>query len=281
MRSTDDGRGTVSERVEPDREVRGAFLVRTGSTQQSWVDPDDPLRLEFEYVQRIAEVLRATVLRRPAAQRLRVVHLGGGGMTLPRWLAAVRPGTAQLVCEPDHDLLDEVRRKLPLARHSGIKVREADGRSGLLAMPDDYADAIIVDAFDGLHVPGALATTQFFADVRRVLRGDGVLIMNLADESPFGWSRACLAGIAAHCRHLLVTAETAVWKGRRYGNFVVAAGSAQLPADALETAARQALFGYRAVSGTALRRWIGAAQPFTDGAPRDSYGPASGHTWYG
>ena len=32
----------VNDRVEADREVRGAFLVRTGKTQQSWVDPDDP-----------------------------------------------------------------------------------------------------------------------------------------------------------------------------------------------------------------------------------------------
>ncbi|MEZ5201785.1 MAG: hypothetical protein R2742_10925 [Micropruina glycogenica] len=37
----------VNDRVEADREVRGAFLVCTGKTQQSWVDPDDPLRLEF------------------------------------------------------------------------------------------------------------------------------------------------------------------------------------------------------------------------------------------
>ena len=51
--------------------------------------------------------------------------------------------------------------------------------------------------------------------------------------------------------------------------------------DGLEVAARQALFGYRAVAGAALKRWIGGAAPFTDAAPRDSYGPTSGHTWYG
>ena len=67
----------MNGRIEPDREVRGAFLVRTGSTQQSWVDPDDPLRLEFEYVQRIAEILRVTILGRDRDARLRVVHLGG------------------------------------------------------------------------------------------------------------------------------------------------------------------------------------------------------------
>lgn len=271
----------VNDRVEADREVRGAFLVRTGKTQQSWVDPDDPLRLEFEYVQRIAEILRVTILGRDRDARLRVVHLGGGGMTLPRWLAAVRPGTAQVVCEPDGELLAEVRRKLPLPPRSGIKVREVDGRSGLAAMPPDYADAVIVDAFDGLHVPGALATTEFFADLRRVLRPDGVLVMNLADESPFGWSRACLAGVAEHFRQAVVTAETSVWKGRRYGNFVLVAARSALPVDALDAVSRQALFGYRALAGASLKRWIGGAAPFTDVAPRDSHGPTSGHTWYG
>lgn len=267
-------------RVEADREVRGAFLVRSGSTQQSWVDPGDPLRLEFEYVQRIAEALRATVLRRPEEPRLRVVHLGGGGMTLPRWLAAVRPGTAQIVCEPDADLLAEVRRKLPLDRHAGIKVRTTDGRAGVAAMPGDYADALIVDAFDGLHVPGSLATGEFFADAGRVLRSDGVLLMNLADQAPFGWARSCLAGIARTFPHLLVTAETAVWKGRRYGNLVVLGSRVALPLADLEEAARHALFGYRASTGAALRRWIGGAEPFPDDAAQDSSGPANGRGWF-
>lgn len=271
----------MNGRVEPDRDVRGAFLVKTGSSQQSWVDPDDPLRLEFEYVQRIAEILRAALLQREPAVRLRVVHLGGGGMTLPRWLAAVRPGTAQVVCEPDTELLEEVRRKLPLARRSGIKVRQTDGRSGLAAMPDGYADAIIVDAFDEMHVPGALATSEFFGDVRRVLGPDGLIVMNLADGAPFRWARACLAGVAEHFPYLLVTAETSVWKGRRYGNFVVAGARRALPVDDLETAARHAVFGNRVVTGVALRRWIGGAQPFRDDRPQDSFGPTGGHTWFG
>ncbi|MFT3860734.1 spermidine synthase [Micropruina sp.] len=271
----------MNDRVQPDREVRGAYLVCSGRTQQSWVDPDDPLRLEFEYVQRIAEILRVTILTREPDARLRVVHLGGGGMTLPRWLASVRPGTAQVVCEPDAELLAEVRRKVPLPPRSGIKVRETDGRTGVAAMPSDYADAVIVDAFDGLHVPGELATTEFFGQLRRVLRPGGLLVMNLADESPFGWSRACLAGVQVHFRHLLASAETAVWKGRRYGNVVVAASHAALPFDTIAADARRALFGYRAVAGAELRRWVGSALPFTDDAPRDSYGPTSGHTWYG
>ena len=35
----------------------GAYLVRIGGTDQSYVDLADPLRLEFDYVQRIADVV--------------------------------------------------------------------------------------------------------------------------------------------------------------------------------------------------------------------------------
>jgi hypothetical protein len=87
--------------------------------------------------------------------------------------------------------------------------------------------------------------------------------------------------VAEHFRHALVTAETSVWKGRRYGNFVLVAARSALPVDALDAVSRQALFGYRVVAGASLKRWIGGAAPFTDVAPRDSHGPTSGHTWYG
>lgn len=125
----------MAARVEADPFNPGAFRVMAGDTAQSWVDPADPLRLEFEYVQRICEALDATVLARPADERVRVVHLGGAGLTIPRYVAARRPRTAQIVCEPDADLIEEVRRVMPLPKQSGIKVRTIDGRAGLAAMP--------------------------------------------------------------------------------------------------------------------------------------------------
>ena len=72
----------------PDREVPGAYFVRIDGTDQSFVDPTDPLRLEFDYVQRIAEVIDTIA---PTGERIRVVHVGGAGMTLPRYIAATRP----------------------------------------------------------------------------------------------------------------------------------------------------------------------------------------------
>jgi spermidine synthase len=49
----------------------------------------------------------------PAGVPLRVLHLGGGALTLPRWVAATRPGSAQTVVERDGLPLALVSRSLP------------------------------------------------------------------------------------------------------------------------------------------------------------------------
>ena len=264
--------------IVPDHIHPGAFVVRTGITEQSWVDPSDPLRLEFEYVRRISEALQATVLARPAEERLRVVHVGGGGLSLPRYVEAVRPHTAQIVLEPDSALVAAVRERLPLPRRSGIKIREVDGRTGLAQMPDGYADAIIVDAFAAAVVPAELATAEFFADIARVLRAGGLMAMNLGDRAPFVWGRRCLAGVAASLRHVAVSAEVPVWKVRRYGNLVVLASGRSLPVAQPERDLARAGFPYRLLTAGTLAAWIEAATPFAGSDALPSPDPVA-HGW--
>lgn len=266
--------------IVPDHIHAGAFVVRTGVTEQSWIDLTDPTRIEFEYVQRIVEALHATVLARPAGERVRVVHVGGGGLSLPRYVATVRPRTAQIVLEPDALLVAAVREHLPLPRNSGIKIRELDGRAGVAAMPDDYADALIVDAFRGAVVPAELATVEWFGELARVLRGDGVLIMNLGDRAPFDWGRRCLAGMASVFGQLAVSAEIPVWKGRRYGNLVAVAAHGSLPVAALERELARTAFPYRLLAAGALSAWLVSASPFTDEDAADSVDPVA-HGWLG
>ncbi len=266
--------------VVPAPDDRRAFLVVNGRTEQSWVDPGDPLRLEFEYVQRIAEVLEETVLDRPDSERVRVVHLGGGGLTLPRYVEARRPRTAQIVLEPDEELTARVRATLPLPRHTGIKVRGVDGRTGVAQLPSGCADVVIVDAFAGASVPAELATVEFLADLERVLRHGGIVAVNLTDSGPFAWSRRCLAGYLATFARVAVSAEVPVWKGRRFGNLVAVAG-AEVPATALARRLTRAPFPYRLLTGDDLTRWVGGADPFTDDDAAPSPSPAWSRGWFG
>lgn len=248
-------------RVVPDPDRPGSWIVRIGSTDQSHVDPQRPTLLEFDYMQRIAEAIDA--YGEPGG-RIRVVHVGGAGMSLARYVAATRPTSAQIVLEPDALLTQEVREKAPLPRQSGIKVRPVDGRSGIASMPADYADIVILDAFAGARVPAELTTLEFLDDVRRVLVGGGLFLANVTDSGTLDWARRAAAGVADRWPYAAVSAEPSTWRGRRFGNVLLYGSTAPLPTRALARTAAGAVFSYRIVGGTDLVAWLAGARPFTD-----------------
>ncbi|QDP99051.1 spermidine synthase [Microlunatus elymi] len=243
-----------------------------GRTDQSYVDLDDPLRLEFDYVQRLAETIDEIA---PANERIRVVHVGGALMTLPRYVAATRPQSAQIVLEPDTELTEFVREHVPLPKRSGIKVRGVAGREGIAALRDNYTDAIVIDAFAGSQVPAELTTAEFFADVRRVL-DDGVLLINLTDKG-LEYARRVAAAVAKSFTELTLSAESSTLKGRRFGNIVLAAADHRLPVDALARRSAQSAYPYRVVTGDRLSQLIGGAAPFTDADSAPSPEPPDTH----
>ena len=149
----------TNERFEFVRDDRGGVTVMRDGHPQSHVDPDDPTSIEFEYVQHFALVLDA--LTPPAPSLLGVTHVGGAGLTLPRWVHATRPGSPQIVLEPDVVLTELVRRELPLPRGHRIRVRPQAGREGVAALADSSADALVVDAFAEGSVPADLVTELF------------------------------------------------------------------------------------------------------------------------
>lgn len=256
----------------PDRSVPGAYMVRIDGTDHSFVDPADPLRLEFDYVQRIAEVLDSIA---PPGERLRVVHVGGAGMTLPRYVAATRPTSAQLVFEPDTALTEQIRAVIPLPKRSGIKVRPLDGRTGLAELPDDYADVVIVDAFAGARVPPELTTAEWYADVARVLDAGGVVIVNITDQVPFVYAKRVVSGIADRFQPVVCALESSTLKGHRFGNIVVSAGR-PIDREDLEDRARRGPFPYRVLGGLTLARWVGKFAAFTDADAEQSPPPPGG-----
>ncbi|HLY33857.1 MAG TPA: fused MFS/spermidine synthase, partial [Jatrophihabitantaceae bacterium] len=190
----------------------GGWLLLLDRIRQSYVDLDDPTYLDFEYIQAFADIVDAL----PAGP-LAVTHVGGGAATFARYIAATRPGSPQIVLEPDEALTALVRRRLPFARGARIRVRGVDGRSGVAALGDDSADVLAVDAFLGGRVPAELTTVEFVADVARVL-GDGVVLMNVADGAPGLFVRRMAATLRTAFGHVAVTADPAVLKFRRFGN---------------------------------------------------------------
>src|SRR5579872_2323698 len=104
-----DGEADAPARVEllGDLDRPRAWMLLIGGIPQSHVDLDDPRHLELEYVRVLGHVID---LAGPAAAPLRVLHLGGGGLTLARYVAATRPGSTQLAAESDPEVAGLVRQ---------------------------------------------------------------------------------------------------------------------------------------------------------------------------
>lgn len=263
----------MTDRVVADPDRRGAWLVRVGGADQSYVDPDDPADLEFDYVQRIADVID---LLAPPGQRISALHVGGAGMTLPRYVAHTRPTSAQVVLEPDAELTAEVRAKAPLPPRSGIKVRPVGGREGLPGFRDDWADLVVVDAFAGARVPGELVSVEAFAEYRRVLRPAGTLVFNVTDRGPLAWTGRVVRAALDAFGDVRLMAESATLKGRRFGNVIlVATRDSVFDWATLTRRAAGAAFPHRVVSEL---RAIAARDPFRDADAQDSPPPPDGAT---
>lgn len=265
-RAEDASLGEVELLADADRP--GGWLLLVDRIRQSYVDLDDPTYLDFEYVQALADVVDAL----PAGP-LAVTHVGGGACTLARYIAATRPGSPQIVFEPDSTLTATVRARLPLPRNSRIRIRAVDGRTGIGALADASADVLVLDAFHGGRVPPELTSGEFVADAARVLRAGGVFLANVADGPPATYTRRLLATLRARLPEHLLIADPAVLKGRRFGNVVLAASRVPLPfADVARAAARAAF------PRTVHRSLPGDARPLTDADPMRSPAPPD-ETW--
>ncbi|MEV0321722.1 spermidine synthase [Streptomyces sp. NPDC050658] len=242
----------------PDVDRPRAWLLTVDGAPQSYVDLDAPTYLEFEYAQRLAHVLDTAA---EPDTPLDVIHLGGGALTLPRYVAAARPGSRQHVVEADRGLLDLVGEHLPLPAGSGVAVHGADARQWLEAAAPDSTDVLVADVFGGSRVPAHLTSVAYARAADRVLRAGGLYAANLADGAPFGFLRSQLATFAEVFEEVALIAEPAVLRGRRFGNAVLVASHGRIDVDALARRAAGDVFPARVEHGSALRKFIGDARP--------------------
>jgi spermidine synthase len=240
----------------------GGWVLTVDGVLQSYVDLDDPTYLDFEYMQYLGDVIDCMA---GEGQPLDMVHVGGGACTLPRYVAATRPGSRQIVIEPDAVLVDVVRERLGLRSVPRLRVRVTDGRTGVAALRDDHADVIVVDAFEAATIPIELITEEFGWDVARALQPSGIWLTNIADGRGLRFARRVVATVQAVFPEVVVISDPNVLRNRRFGNLVVAASATDLPVDALVRRSAGRIPRVRCMYGDEIRRFTVGAVPFRDG----------------
>jgi spermidine synthase len=261
-----EGDGRAGSRVELLRDLDRpqAWLLLVDGVLQSHVDLDDPRYLELEYVRRLGHLID---LAAPAGSPLSVLHLGGGGLTLARYVAATRPGSYQLAIDCDLEVVTAVRQTLPVAEPAGtgrIEVRIADARAGLEQLQAGSFDLLIADVFAGAQTPAHLISAEFTAAAARVLAPGGSYGVNIGDGPPLTHARARVATVRSAFAHACLIAEPAVLHGRRFGNLVILGAQHPLPVAALTRRLAADPFPARLVDGTALDQFTAGSAPITD-----------------
>ncbi len=169
----------------------------------------------------------------PAGEPIRGLHLGGGGFTMPRYIAATRPGSVNRVLELDPVVLQTAREELGLETSDDLTVRLGDARISLADEPTDAYDLVIGDAFAGPAVPWHLTTRELAAEVQRVLRPGGIYAVNIIDYPPLRLARAQLATFAEVFDHVAVFGPESRVAGTSGGNVILLASDEPFPAEAL------------------------------------------------
>jgi hypothetical protein len=186
-------------RVVPDEDRAGGRSLILDSVRHAHVDLDDPTHLEIRY----AKLLGAVIDSLPAGP-IDSLHIGGGGFSLPRYVSATRPDSTNVVLEIDPGLVQIAEDELGLADARNLDIRIGDARLELAELATDGFDVLVGDAFGGDVVPWHLTTSEIVAEYDRLLRSDGVYVMNLIDGDESRFARAQMTTLAEHFDHVAV-----------------------------------------------------------------------------
>jgi hypothetical protein len=251
----------------------GWTLIVEGA-EQSYVDVRDATHLEFEYMQHIALAVDAVW---PRPDPVRVLHLGGGACTLPRWFAATRPGSRQVVYESSAAILAAAR---PLGVVDGCEIVHGDAVTGLSHTPAASFDIVIWDLYDGPRVVTSGLTLAVVAAMRQALAGsEGIALLNVSDMMPFDVVRPVVAALRVEFEDVALVAEPSTLRGRRSGNCVLLGAAGALPVPLLRRHAASALVRGRVLHGPSLEAFVLDAVPPTGDSPLPEPDEASGRAF--
>lgn len=213
--------------VVDDERPSGRSLV-LDDLRHSYVDLEDPTFLEFRYFRLFADVVDQ-MSNGGTDGELDVLNIGGAGFAFPRYIDATRPGSTNLTLEIDGEVVKIAENELGLTLDDDMAVVVGDARISLQNLEADSYDLVIGDAFGGRSVPWHLTTTEVIAEIRALMREDGVYMMNVIDGGDSGYARAQLATLQEHFSNVAVIVPFDGVPGNRAVNQILIASNAPLP----------------------------------------------------
>jgi spermidine synthase len=146
----------------------------------SYTDLKDPYHIEYSYLRIFDEFL---TWRSVGSRPIKTLFVGGGGYTFPRYLENKYPAAEVDVVEIDPEITRVAYDYLGISRDTRIKSFNEDGRWFVMNQKQQQVyDFIFLDAFNDLSIPYHLTTKEFAAQLKPLLKKDGIILANLVDD---------------------------------------------------------------------------------------------------
>ncbi len=236
-----------ADRETPVPEEREILDLSVGSTAElirrddGWILQVDGIRQSHVVESGGAPALAVSrwMLAALGGERRRLLHLGGGLLTLPRAVAAADSRARQVVVELDPVLVALVHERFGVPENVSLEV--ADARDWLDAagspeLASSTYDAVVIDVFAGGRIPPAFTSRECFSAARSVLDAGGVLLVNSVAGGDLTFTRRQLATLRAEFEHVAMIVQGSALHGLRFGNAVLIGSATPIAGDGIKAA---------------------------------------------
>jgi spermidine synthase len=220
----------VRQEAHGGKRVQALYLDRL---LHSYTSLDDPTALVYDYERTYAEAAAYQAVRHPG---LRVLFIGGGGYTFPRYMEAVYPDSELDVIEIDPEVTEIAHDMLGLRRDTHVTSYNEDARTFLEREPAVTYDLVYGDAFNDYSVPYHLTTREFNDRVRAWLSDDGLYVVNIIDGPWGNFLRGYAHTLQQTFDHVYLVIDLEAWRRSPRSTLVLIATNTPLDLDALRAA---------------------------------------------
>jgi len=208
--------------IQVDTAYGEAKMLALDDLIHAYVHPEQPTILIYEYLD-VFKVIVKYVHGENAP--IRVLHLGGGGYSFPRYLEVVYPKSVNEVVEIDPAVTQVVYEELGLPPDTSIKTYNEDARRFLIERKTGEKYDIIIGDCGSISTPHHLTTVEFDRLVKDHMKEDGIYLVPLIEDyHQLGRYMASTIYTLQHAfKHVYLFTMEELWESIGQDTFVIAA----------------------------------------------------------
>lgn len=149
-----------------------SFVPPPTPVVQSCIDLNQPELLLFNYTRMFFSALYI----KPEPKKILIIGLGGG--SFPQALMKILPNTEIDIVEIDQDIITIAEKYFLFKPNNNVTIFTQDGFDFVQKAKDETYDLIFIDAFTEDYVPPNFLTTEFVANIKKILTKTGIVVIN-------------------------------------------------------------------------------------------------------